>query len=68
MIGRHARESNPFICPSLFTPAGEGTIAARVYAVELMGDHSLVTCQSGDATLTVKADKAAAYEMDARSA
>jgi multiple sugar transport system ATP-binding protein len=47
------------------TPAGEGTIAARVYAVELMGDHSLVTCQSGDATLTVKADKAAAYDMDA---
>ena len=30
-----------------------------------MGDHTLVTCQLGEATLTVKADKAAAYEMDA---
>ena len=32
--------------------------------VELIGDHTLVTCQLGDATLTVKADKSAHYEMD----
>jgi multiple sugar transport system ATP-binding protein len=44
---------------------GAGNLAARVYALELIGDHTLITCQSGDATLTVKADKAAAFDMDA---
>ena len=29
---------------------GDGKIAAQVYALELMGDHTLVTCQAGDAT------------------
>jgi multiple sugar transport system ATP-binding protein len=47
------------------TPHGEGRLAARVYAFELIGDHTLVTCQLGATTLTVKADKGAAYAMDA---
>ena len=47
------------------TAPGAGKIAAQVYAVELMGDHSLVTCRLGDAMLTVKADKAAVLAMDA---
>jgi multiple sugar transport system ATP-binding protein len=46
------------------TSPTEGKIAARVYALELMGDHTLITCQFGDATLTVKADKSAQYGMD----
>jgi multiple sugar transport system ATP-binding protein len=46
------------------TAPAQGKIAARVYAVELIGDHTLITCQFGDATLTVKADKLAHYEMD----
>jgi multiple sugar transport system ATP-binding protein len=47
------------------TSPGEGKIAARVYATELIGDHTLITCQIGDATMTVKADKSAHYDMDA---
>ncbi len=47
------------------TGPSQGKIAARVYALELMGDHTLITCQCGEATLTVKADKGAAHEMDA---
>ena len=46
------------------TPVDSGKIAGRVYALELMGDHTLVTCQCGEATLTVKADKNASYDMD----
>jgi multiple sugar transport system ATP-binding protein len=46
------------------TAPNEGKIEAKVYAVELMGDHTLVTCKVGDATVTVKADKSAHYEMD----
>jgi multiple sugar transport system ATP-binding protein len=46
------------------TGPSEGKIAARVYAVELIGDHSLITCQFGGATVTVKADKSAHYDMD----
>ena len=42
----------------------EGKIEAKVYAVELMGDHTLVTCTLGDATVTVKAEKSASYDMD----
>ena len=34
-----------------------GTIAGTVYATELMGDHVLVTCRCGEATVAVKADK-----------
>ena len=47
------------------TAPGAGKFAAQVYAVELMGDHSLVTCRLGEAMLTVKADKGAALAMDA---
>nr|WP_287158702.1 TOBE domain-containing protein [Mesorhizobium sp.] len=46
------------------TGPSEGKIAARVYAVELIGDHTLITCQFGGATVTVKADKSAHYDMD----
>jgi multiple sugar transport system ATP-binding protein len=46
-------------------PPGEGPIDARVYAFELIGDHSLVTAQVGAAMMTVKADKSASYAMDA---
>jgi multiple sugar transport system ATP-binding protein len=34
-----------------------GKIAGEVYATELMGDHTLVTCRVGGTTVTVKADK-----------
>ncbi|MFO1039477.1 MAG: ABC transporter ATP-binding protein [Geminicoccaceae bacterium] len=47
------------------TPSTEGRVAARVYATELIGDHTLITCQLGETTLTVKADKGASYPMDA---
>ncbi len=46
------------------TVPSEGKIEAKVYAVELMGDHTLVTCKVGDAIMTVKADKSAHYDMD----
>jgi multiple sugar transport system ATP-binding protein len=46
------------------TGPSEGKIAARVYALELMGDHTLITCQLGEVIMTVKADKSAHYEMD----
>ena len=46
------------------TEPGDGKITARVYALELIGDHTLITCQVGEATLTVKADKSAHFEMD----
>jgi len=46
------------------TPPSQSRIAARVYAVELIGDHTLITCQLGEATVTIKADKSAHYEMD----
>jgi multiple sugar transport system ATP-binding protein len=46
-------------------PPGEGVVAARVYAFELIGDHTLVTADIGGATMTVKDDKSASYAMDA---
>ncbi len=46
------------------TEPGIGGIAGRVYALELMGDHTLVTCQLSDTMLTVKADKGADFRMD----
>ena len=46
------------------TAPGKGKIKARVYALELIGDHTLVTCQVGERTVTVKADKTAHYQMD----
>ena len=36
---------------------GEGQLDGTIYASELIGDHTLVTCRCGDATVTVKADK-----------
>jgi multiple sugar transport system ATP-binding protein len=39
------------------TAPGAGKIVGEVYATELMGDHTLVTCRAGDATVTVKAEK-----------
>ena len=47
------------------SPPARARSTARVYAFELIGDHTLVTCQVGDATMTVKADKSASYAMDA---
>src|SRR4029077_20833973 len=46
------------------TVPSEGKIEANVYAVELMGDHTLVTCKVGDATGTVMADQSAHHDMD----
>jgi multiple sugar transport system ATP-binding protein len=34
-----------------------GKLAGSIYATELIGDHTLVTCRCGDATLTTKAAK-----------
>jgi multiple sugar transport system ATP-binding protein len=39
------------------TEPADGKIAGEVYATELMGDHTLVTCRAGGTTVTVKADK-----------
>lgn len=39
------------------TEAGAGKVSGTVYATELMGDHTLVTCKVGDSTIAVKADK-----------
>jgi multiple sugar transport system ATP-binding protein len=47
------------------TPPGAGRIGARVYAMELIGDHTLVTCRVGETLLTVKSDKAVTWDMDA---
>jgi multiple sugar transport system ATP-binding protein len=40
------------------TEAGSGKIVGEVYTTELMGDHTLVTCQVGGTTMIVKAGKA----------
>ena len=39
------------------TEPSSGKIVGKVYAIELMGDHTLVTCRVGEETITVKADK-----------
>jgi multiple sugar transport system ATP-binding protein len=36
---------------------GQGHIKAEIYAVELIGDHTLVTVKTGSDMLTVKAPK-----------
>jgi multiple sugar transport system ATP-binding protein len=46
------------------TTREKGTLAGTVYATELIGDHSLVTCRVGEATVTVKADKTAQHQME----
>ena len=38
-------------------PVGEGHIQGEIYAVELIGDHTLVTIKAGQDMLTVKAPK-----------
>ena len=39
------------------TAPESGKLTADVYATELIGDHTLVTCRGQDVTVTVKADK-----------
>src|SRR5574337_1591497 len=39
------------------TEPGAGKIVGEIYATELMGDHTLVTCRVDGGTITVKADK-----------
>jgi multiple sugar transport system ATP-binding protein len=39
------------------TEPAHGKIVGEVYTTELMGDHTLVTCRVGGATMTVKAEK-----------
>ena len=46
------------------TTREKGKLAGTVYATELIGDHSLVTCRVGEATVTVKADKTAQHQME----
>jgi multiple sugar transport system ATP-binding protein len=46
------------------TTRENGRMAGTVYATELIGDHTLVTCRVGEATVTVKADKTVQHEMD----
>ena len=48
----------------MLTGPANGKLAARVYSVELMGDHSLVTCRLGEDLIVVKADKLAQHGMD----
>jgi multiple sugar transport system ATP-binding protein len=46
------------------TSRENGKIAGTVYATELIGDHTLVTCRFGSATATVKADKSVQHDME----
>jgi multiple sugar transport system ATP-binding protein len=46
------------------TTREKGKLAGTVYATELIGDHSLVTCRVGEATITVKADKTAQHQIE----
>jgi multiple sugar transport system ATP-binding protein len=39
------------------TKVGEGAISGSIYTVELIGDHTLVTVQTGESQVTVKAPK-----------
>jgi multiple sugar transport system ATP-binding protein len=39
------------------TEPSAGKLAGEIYTTELMGDHTLVTCRVGGATVIVKADK-----------
>jgi multiple sugar transport system ATP-binding protein len=39
------------------TEPTEGKLVGQIYTTELMGDHTLVTCRVGGATVIVKADK-----------
>jgi multiple sugar transport system ATP-binding protein len=48
----------------IVTTPEKGKLAGTVYATELIGDHSLVTCRVGEATVTVKADTTAQHQME----
>jgi multiple sugar transport system ATP-binding protein len=48
------------------TSPSNGKMSAHVYSLELMGDHTLVTCRIGDNHVIVKADKLAQHGMDDR--
>jgi multiple sugar transport system ATP-binding protein len=48
----------------MLTSPENSDLTARVYSVELMGDHSLVTCRLGEDLLIAKADKLAQHGMD----
>ena len=39
------------------TSPTSGKIVGQIYATELMGDHTLITCRGDGGTITVKADK-----------
>jgi multiple sugar transport system ATP-binding protein len=64
------RQSRPKVTAGLrpedcqVTATDKGKISGRVYAQELIGDHTLIMCQVGEKTVTVKADKSASYQMD----
>jgi multiple sugar transport system ATP-binding protein len=62
-FGTLSRASNPAVVTGIrpedckVTPAGGGKIIGEVFATELIGDHSLVTCRCSGSMLTVKVDK-----------
>ncbi|WP_027132739.1 ABC transporter ATP-binding protein [Geminicoccus roseus] len=62
-FGTMSRRSNQAVVAGIrpedgrLTGPGQGQLAGEIYASELIGDHTLVTCRCGDATVTVKADK-----------
>ena len=45
------------------TEAAHGRIVGEVYTTELMGDHTLVTCRAGGATMIVKAAKTFSHRI-----
>jgi multiple sugar transport system ATP-binding protein len=45
------------------TSPAAGKLVGSVYATELIGDHTLVVCQLGEAFVTVKAEKSAQHAM-----
>jgi multiple sugar transport system ATP-binding protein len=54
-IGKAILGARPEDCS--VTPAGQGHLAAEIYTVELIGDHTLVTVKAGEDLITVKAAK-----------
>ena len=54
-VGRAVAGIRPEDCKVV--PPGQGQIAGEIYAIELIGDHTLVTCRASDGTVTVKAEK-----------
>jgi multiple sugar transport system ATP-binding protein len=62
-FGTHSRASGKAVVAGIrpedgrLAASGQGQLDGEIYASELIGDHTLVTCRCGDATVTVKADK-----------